>query len=134
MFMSETISSTTMRLNRTSVFVCALALTPLCVARTREDEITAEIVGPHFSSLPDDIIPSKPKPPEPEKPFVHLSNQFAILSGGRHRDWDSDCKPCVTKNVRDDPWWWDRKSQRPPKNISPKGSFKQRRPNAVRRR
>ncbi len=134
MFTNETIFFNIMRLKRTPIFLCALALSPLCVARTKDDEVPADIVGPHFSSVSDDILPSKPKPPEPEKPFWDLDRKFAILNGGRHKDTLCDQKPYLRKDVRDDPWWQDRKFNRPPKAISPKGSSTQRRQVVVHRR
>lgn len=134
MFTNETIFFNNMRLKRTPIFLCALALAPLCVARTKEDEVTTDIVGPHFSSVPDNILPSKPKPPEPEKPFWDLDRKFAILNGGRHRDMYCDSKPYLRKDVRNDPWWPNQKFQRPPKSISPKKSTTQRRPSATHRR
>lgn len=134
MFTNETIFFNIMRLKTTSVFLCALVLTPLCVARTREDEVAGQIVGPHFTSLPDDTVLSKPSLPEPEKPFAKWDREFAILNGGRHRDMYCDEKPYPRKDVRDDPWWPDQKFKRPPKAIRPKKSATQRRPSAAHRR
>ena len=134
MFTNETIFFNIMRLKNASVLLCTLVLSPLCVARTREEEVVTEIVGPHFTSVSNDILPSKPKLPEPEKPFAHWDREFAILNSGRYRDMDCDSKPYLRKDVRNDPWWPNQKNQRPPKSISPKKSATQRRPSATHRR
>ncbi len=122
-----------MRTYNTLTLLCAITVAPLCVVRGREDDVVIQIVGPHFTSLPDGIfLPSIPLQ-EPDKPIKFWTSDFAILDGGRHRDSLNDPRLYLKKSVLDDPWW-NHRSKRPPKKISPKEGYRQRRQTVRQRR